>query len=394
MWFSTVPGHGHFFPLLPLARALTDAGHEVAFCTSAAYSDVVKGHGFPILPVGPAYTQQSAKGEATDPADVHRVVARQMFVDAPSQVLTDLLRLFEDERPDVMLLDPWERGGTLAAEAAGVPHGAVILGVRTGTLLGQLPFDVDEREKLYAEQVTQPDAHLRELAGIGPHDRWRGEGRFDRTLALDMAPPSLQPWPHTWISHTSHPLRPEMHVSGGDHSWLDDLAGDVPTVAISFGTLFGTEELYRNAAEAALKTGAQVVVVSDMDLKLRHDRLIQVAWASLDELLAVTDTFVHHGGWGSTIAALATGTPSVLVPLGSDQPVNAVRVTAAGAGETVGPQQVDAQLTRAIRRTIDEPLYRQNAERLRAEIEAMPAAADVVPLVELLATGAVPVLNR
>jgi UDP:flavonoid glycosyltransferase YjiC (YdhE family) len=30
-----------------------------------------------------------------------------------------------------------------------------------------------------------------------------------------------------------------------------------------------------------------------------------------------SDVLVHHGGWGSTIAALATGTPAVVIPLGA-----------------------------------------------------------------------------
>lgn len=394
VWFSIVPGHGHLYPLLPLANALRAGGHDVTFCTSAAFSHVIAQFGFGTIAVGPDYTQQSAKGDAVTPDEVNRTVARKMFVEAPPQVLSDLMGRLAHNRPDVMLLDPWERAGFVAAEAAGVPHGAVILGVRTGTLLGQLPFDIGERDRLYAEQVTKPDERLRDIAGIGPHDRWRGEARYDRTLALDMAPPSLQPWPHTWNSHTSHPLRPETHVSGGDHSWLTALEPATPTIAISFGTLFGTPELYERSAAAALAVGAQVIVVSNLAIPLHHERLVTVPWASLDVLLARTDVFVHHGGWGTTIAALSTGTPSVIVPLGSDQFLNAVRVCATGAGVTVSSDSGVEDLAAAIRRTLVEEAFALNAIRLRTEIEAMPPAAEVVGLVERLAANGGPVLNR
>ncbi|HZW99073.1 MAG TPA: nucleotide disphospho-sugar-binding domain-containing protein, partial [Trueperaceae bacterium] len=46
-------------------------------------------------------------------------------------------------------------------------------------------------------------------------------------------------------------------------------------------------------------------------------------WVNMPKLLERTSVLMHHGGWGSTIAALASGTPSVVVPLGSDQHVNA-----------------------------------------------------------------------
>lgn len=394
VWFSIVPGHGHFYPLIPLARALAAAGHEVTFCTSRAYADVVERHGFATVAVGPDYTQSSAKGEATSPEDVNRIVATKMFVESPPLVLADLLARFAEGPPDVMVLDPWERAGFVAAEAANVPFGAVILGVRTGVFLGQLPFDLDERSRLYEEKVRGPDERLRAAAGLEPHRRWLGEGPYDRTLALDMAPPSLRAWPDSWSSHTSHPLRPEVHVSGGDHSWLAALDPERPTVAVSFGTLFGTQELYESVVEASLGTGAQVVAITDFELDVEHDGLVTVAWASLDELLKRTDAVVHHGGWGTTVAALVSGTPSITLPLGSDQPVNATRLQAAGAGLNVSPARVADELGPALERVLTQRLFRANAARLQAEIAAMPGAAEVVPLVERLATEGGPVLNR
>lgn len=394
VWFSIVPGHGHFYPLLPLARALVGAGHEVAFCTSRSYGEVVVRAGFEAIAVGPDYTQAGAKGAAATATEVHSTVAKKMFVDAPPQVLRDLLAKFERERPDVLLLDPWERGGFVAAAAAGLPHGAVILGVRTGTQFGRLPLDLKEREAVFEEQVRQPDRLLRQIAGLEPHDRWLGEGPFDRTLALDLAPPSLQCWPHTWNSHTSHPLRPEVHVSGGDHTWLDELDPDTPLVTLSFGTLFGTPELFGAAAEAALSTGSQVVALTGFELPIEHVRLRKVAWASLDQLLARTDVFVHHGGFGTTIGALATGTASVMVPLGSDQPLNAARVGAVGAGLTVSAESLSEDLGPAVDKVLSDPIFRLNAERLKAEIASMPAASEVVPLIKRLAVSGGPVLNR
>jgi MGT family glycosyltransferase len=52
-------------------------------------------------------------------------------------------------------------------------------------------------------------------------------------------------------------------------------------------------------------------------------------------LLPHADLFVGHGGHGGIMAAMAFGVPIVCVPLDRDQPVNAARVEAVGAGRTV-----------------------------------------------------------
>ena len=52
-------------------------------------------------------------------------------------------------------------------------------------------------------------------------------------------------------------------------------------------------------------------------------------------LLPHADLFVGHGGHGGIMAALAFGVPIVCVPLDRDQPTNAARVEAVGAGRTV-----------------------------------------------------------
>ena len=50
--FSCVATYGHFRPLLPLARAFAEAGHEVAFATSGSFAPRVEAAGFRLLPAG------------------------------------------------------------------------------------------------------------------------------------------------------------------------------------------------------------------------------------------------------------------------------------------------------------------------------------------------------
>ena len=47
-----MPGFGHFHPLVPLARAFAQAGHEVAFATSPYFKEHVEAADFYFLPAG------------------------------------------------------------------------------------------------------------------------------------------------------------------------------------------------------------------------------------------------------------------------------------------------------------------------------------------------------
>ena len=113
----------------------------------------------------------------------------------------------------------------------------------------------------------------------------------------------------------------------------------------------------------------------------------------MDHLMRRSDVLVHHGGWGSTMAALSTGTPAVVIPLGADQFVNAARIERTGAGLTGDSTNPDS-IRDAVRKALDNPVYRLNAERLQLEIETMPSAGEVVPLIERLAAEGPPIFNR
>jgi UDP:flavonoid glycosyltransferase YjiC (YdhE family) len=392
IWISVLPGYGHLFPTLPLARALTDAGHVVTYCSAPGFKSTVEDLGFEHISVGLDYTLDGQGSAFNDLGVGPEAVEVIMFVEGPIVVATDLVACFKSAKPDAMLIDPVEFGAMTACEAAGVPWGSFVNGVRTSRMVGLLPFDKDQRAKALEQMHHEPRRRRREAVGLGPSDLDPAEAPYDRTLALMMAPPSLEAWPLGALSHTGHHLRPEVHASEAE-----DLAPEAgrerPLVVITFGTLFGTKELYERAVAAALDGKIDVVAVTGEELDLIDDRLFTMRWASMDRLLDRADAVVHHGGWGSTVGALATGTPSVVIPLGAEQPTNAARIASIGAGLWVHEPNIESELGPAISAILDNPVYRLNAERLQREIEAMPSAADVVPIIERLVRDGAPVFR-
>lgn len=379
--FSIIPGHGHFFPTLPLAKALMDSGHEVLYATSESYGPTIRDHGYESIGVGIDYTQGSVEWEDSDATPVEEI----MFIKGPPVVLADLREYLASESIDVVLVDPTESGSMVAADVSGVYWGAVVPGRRTGFMPGFVPFRPGERANSLYSTARRTYDEMRTSVGLEPVELLPGEYGYDRNFSLCMAPESINGWPLPAQHHTSHPLRPEVHSSDSVDSWIDELPDDAPIVAVSFGTLFGSTDLYTDAVRSILSSGVRVVVSTSYDLDVEDDRLVKTKWVSMDRLLSRADLFVHHAGWGSTIAALATGTPSVAVPIGADQFVNSQSIKNTGAGLIVPRGDVLDSLGTTVDEVLGDQLYALNAQRIKAEIDAMPSAHECVPLVEELA---------
>jgi UDP:flavonoid glycosyltransferase YjiC (YdhE family) len=76
------------------------------------------------------------------------------------------------------------------------------------------------------------------------------------------------------------------------------------------------------------------------------------------------------------------------MPLGADQPYNARRCVALGVAREVEPATVTPEQIRvAVAGMLADERYRRAAERIREEINALPGADQMVPLLERLAVS-------
>ena len=144
-----------------------------------------------------------------------------------------------------------------------------------------------------------------------------------------------------------------------------DLADDVrsfcqagpPPVAFTLGTgMTHGAAFFRAAAAACGSLGARGLLLTRYPHQIparlspgvRH-----CAFAPFRHLLPLCAAVVHHGGIGTTAAALAAGTPQVVLPLAWDQPDNARRLERLGVGMRLGPRQrTAAHLARALARLL------------------------------------------
>lgn len=394
--FSVIPGAGHYNPMLPLARALQERGHDVRFASSEPYRDRVDADGFGFVPVGHHWTQNTVL-DAIDGDDMASANIRMFYFENPPKVLASLEAMADTWTPDVVVLDPWEFGAQVWAEANDIPWALVNIQVRTGPLFGlYLPHDISEREAALLSGARAAMDRFRADVGLGPVPVLVGESMGDRMLSLDQAPPGLSPWEPRLFAHTSHPLRPETHRSDVGAPWLADVDTDRTVVHAAFGSLFAdTTPAFRLTVEALSDPSIQLIIAAPehADVGDVPDHAILTTWVPQHELLPLCDAVVHHGGWGATTGAIEHGIPSVAVPHSGDQWWNARCIASSGTGVMLPLGTLTADgIRQATTAVTNDPLHRMNAERLRASLLSMPTAQDCVPLVERLAVERRPIL--
>jgi len=105
-------------------------------------------------------------------------------------------------------------------------------------------------------------------------------------------------------------------------------------------------------------------------------------------LLPHVDAVVCHGGYNTVIGALQVGRPLIVAPMSADQPAHAASVAALGAGRVVNGAPLDAgEIRAATRAVIEDPGYRAAANRVAAEIDALPDVTGAVEILERAASG-------
>jgi sterol 3beta-glucosyltransferase len=93
---------------------------------------------------------------------------------------------------------------------------------------------------------------------------------------------------------------------------------------------------------------------------------------------------VHHGGAGTTAAALRAGKSNIITPFIADQPFRGRRVEALNAGAAPIPQKklTVENLSEAIRKAVSDPSIRDSAETLGEKIRAEDGIDNAIALIE------------
>ncbi len=237
--FTTIPGSGHFNPIVPTAKALQERGHEVSFAASGAFTPAIETAGFSNRASGPSWLENMA-----DPV-MQEILGKEFFV--------ELLRMGMVE--DVVS----------AARAAGaaliVGEGGEMAAPVAAALL-DLPYvrHAPAAAKIWWPMIRDGVARAAQEHGV--------EGQ--RLIAddyplvdIDRTPPSLETPGHVPAGNVVN-VRPELYDGAGTMpAWADELGTSRPLVYVTLGTVFnGNIPLFQQDAGALGGEDVDVVMTT------------------------------------------------------------------------------------------------------------------------------------
>jgi hypothetical protein len=374
--FATTANDGHFGPLRPFVRAVLEAGHDVRVAAPASYAETLRKAGFAHEPFADAPPELIGPVMARLPTlpfdEANRTVLREVFARIDAQAaLPALTATIDSWRPDLVVRESAELGSLAAAERAGLPHVHVCIGMH-------------EVGDLFAQETTEQVAELGRLVGLP-------EGRLAEALAaetvLSAVPDSVDGAGAPWRFRDPGLVDP----SGG----LPDAWGqaDAPLVYATFGSVtaslgvFGG--VFRDALDALADEDVRVLMTVGRGLDpaslgpLPANARVEQWWPQ-GAVLSQAAALLGHGGFGTTMGALANGVPQVVAPIfTSDQVVNGRHVADSGAGLTVppGPSSVAAAAA-LVPRLLAEPSYAERARAVATEIASLPHPSAAVRVME------------
>jgi UDP:flavonoid glycosyltransferase YjiC (YdhE family) len=352
--FSIRPFLGHLHPIAPVARAVRDAGHEVAFATEVSFCSVVERCGFASFPAG------------LDPWAPAPWEGYEFAAVSTRSKAEGLLAIAELWPFDLIVRDPTDFGALIAAEALEVRHATAGFSRFCPTRWWRhvLGSSLDEVRSAFG---LEPDPSLEQLYP------W---------LYLDTVPPWFQDVDELPPGVVRR-IRPEPYEAppAPGAVCLDELPSlERPIVLVTLGTVFNRRpDLLARLCRGAVDAGAHVICAAGpghaaLDSIIdRTERVVVVEYVPLSDVLPHCAAVVAHGGYNTVMAALLHAVPLMLVPLGADNTINAKQCVKLGVGAMEPLETLtEARLTGTISRLLSEPRFRAAAARLAASTAELP----------------------
>lgn len=385
--------------MLPIAQALQAAGHVVAFATAQSFCPTITMRGFQTLPAGLDWieanpAQTFPEFERMTPEEQGTWLLTDVFADiAAHRMVPDLTQLCQSWHPDVIVRNDFEFASCIVAERLAIPHATISISffLSSATI---------------APMIGDQLAYLRSMHGLDPYP---ATDMLYPYLYLAYAPPSFQPRE----LRVMHLLRPATVPTPTDlvmPKWLDHLP-DRPTVYASMSSVYRGTPIFPDIIAGLREEPVNLIITTGSqqgiaDLGPPPPNVYLEPFIPQAALFPHCNLFITHNPLFTMMSALSFGLPLLMIPLGGELRVGALRAVELGLGRALkipghtstlfdawipdlSPQAVRA----AVRELLHNPRYLHNAQRLRDEIHALPGPEYAVELLARLAIERTPLIS-
>ncbi|TQV83843.1 glycosyltransferase [Denitrobaculum tricleocarpae] len=408
----TMGSRGDVQPYLALGRALLDRGHEVTLSCSRDFDEMIETAGLTPAPLSIDIRAllESPEIQEALAGFTAKIRAWRQFRPLMRRLLDETWEVAREAKPDLLIYHPKSGAAQHIAEALRIPAIPTTLQpgfVETrefpqfllpGMKLGDFANQLSHRAFGWLTYWSQAGFQKRwreQTLGLStpyPRDFFAGYDPAGRILPrLHGYSRNIQPRPADWDA------REEITgywFSSAEQDWAapEDLTRFLdlgpPPVYIGFGSMPSSDvERTTQAVTGALELcGRRGILATGWgglgDLGESRDIHV-LERAPHSWLFPRCSAVVHHGGAGTTHEGLRWGRPSVLCPLGVDQPYWGHRVQVLGVGPAPVPQKrlTAENLARALEEA-HNPSVIDRAEALGETIRAEQGAKGAAEVIE------------
>jgi UDP:flavonoid glycosyltransferase YjiC (YdhE family) len=345
----TIGTQGDVRPCVALGQGFHRAGYPVRIATSVNFAEMVRQAGLEFYPLT---------------ADFQAMLETDRTIAEKGLNLRAMIRIFRERY--AIWSASWVEEGLAASKGAGL-----LIGVSNSILLAkalsealEIPFAIARLQPCTLSKILPPIMLIKSQRKVSPmlslgahYLMFKLLWSVMRPAVNDIVRPQLKLPPHPWYGPYFSDLHRAKVINGFSRHvlprpadwpqssqvtgyWFLDqpewrpsnalnefLAAGPKPIYIGFGSMVSSraEAFTEMVLDAVKKSGQRAVLATgwgglDGADGPQGENIFFLRHAPHDQLLPLMSAAVHHGGAGTTAAAVRAGIPSVIVPFFGDQP--------------------------------------------------------------------------
>jgi UDP:flavonoid glycosyltransferase YjiC (YdhE family) len=405
---------GNAPPQLAVTRCLVERGHDVRVLAHLAGRERVERTGATLIEFEGSTADLDLTRPETD--SVQDWAAKTSFgaavrlrdgamIDPLPEATRQCAAILRDWSADVVVFDWLFLGAAVAAESCNIPAAALVhcpyplpISGAPPLFSGMKPMGgafgsirdgaVNAFFRRFSAAGLPTLNRVRAESGLAALSAWEDQLRSVAGIYV-LTAPELDFAGSLSLPANVHYVGPAFeHYSGEWHSPWPPENSD-PLILVSFSTSYMNQNsLVQRVLDAVDGLKARVLFTAGPAIEAAQLRLPANTKAEQfvphKAVLPSASLVITHAGWQTVNAALSCGVPLVCIPDGRDQPDNAVRVLAAGAGVRVSKKAPVRKIRRVVEQALVDTNLKRGAELMATALSRQDGARTTVEGLEAL----------